>query len=74
MPAFYVIERRLIRNSDDGKAVHRRSFVEDCVACDIIELSTISVEDRIAVLWWGGREEYSFESGCDIIPSLTLLK
>jgi hypothetical protein len=25
------------------------------------------VEDRIAVLWWGGREEYSFESGCDII-------
>ena len=22
---FYVIERRLIRNSDDGKAVHRKS-------------------------------------------------
>ncbi len=54
--------------------VGRRSFVEDCVACDIVELSTISVEGRIVVFWWGGREEYSFESGCDIIPFLTLLK
>lgn len=50
------------------------SFVEDRVACNIVELSTISVEGRIAVLWWGGREEYSFESECDIIPFLTLLK
>lgn len=54
--------------------VGRRSFVEDRVACDIVELSTISVEGRIAVFWWRGREEYSFESGCDIIPFLTLLK
>ena len=50
-----------------GRAAGRRSFVEDCVAHGIVELSTMPVEDRIAVLWWGGREEYSFESGCDII-------
>ena len=50
-----------------GRAVGRRSFVEDRVVRDIVELSTIPVEGRIAVLWWGGREEYSFESGCDII-------
>ena len=54
--------------------VGRRSFVENRVVRGMVELSTISVEVRIAVLWWGGREEYSFESGCDIIPSLTLLK
>ena len=51
-----------------------RPFIVGRVACNIVELSTMPVEGRIAVLWWGGREEYSFESGCDIIPSLTLLK
>ena len=50
---------------ESGKG--RRSFVEDRVVRDIVELSTMSVEGRIAVLWWGGREEYPFESGCDII-------
>ena len=50
---------------ESGKG--RRSFVEDRVVRSIVDLSPMPVEGRIAVLWWGGREEYPFESGCDII-------
>ena len=42
-----------------GRAAGRWSFVEDRVVRGIVELSTMPVEGRIVVLWWGGREVFN---------------
>ena len=49
---FFCLERAASREKG------RRSFVEDRVARGIVELSTMPVEGRIAVLWWGRGGRY----------------
>ena len=44
-----------------------RPFIVGRVACNIVELSTMPVEGRIAVLWW--EEERSILLNPDVIYS-----